>query len=271
VERALAFLELVAVSSSELTVRDVAGRLGVNLTTCYHLYNTHAAHGYVERNPDLTLRVGRQAAVLYDGYRRGFSGQRRMQEFVAELAAETTETAWLSTLTGDSVVLTAYAEGPQPVRATGLYVGLTGLEHVRSSGRAVLAHLHEERRERILQKSLSGVAPAQRAGIREALKRDFAVIRERGWGSRSTCWPDGCWPRHARPAPCSAGWTDATGPASQAGQGSTTTRTGEFCRSANIRMPALTSSSGTTALIEALRSSEPSTSLAATSLMSAAV
>jgi DNA-binding IclR family transcriptional regulator len=181
VERALAFLELVAVSSSELTVRDVAGRLGVNLTTCYHLYNTHAAHGYVERNPDLTLRVGRQAAVLYDGYRRGFSGQRRMQEFVAELAAETTETAWLSTLTGDWEVLTAYAEGPQPVRATGLYVGLTGLEHVRSSGRAVLAHLHEERRERILQKSLSGVAPAQRAGIREALKRDFAVIRERGW------------------------------------------------------------------------------------------
>jgi IclR family acetate operon transcriptional repressor len=181
VERALAFLELVAVSSSELTVRDVAGRLGVNLTTCYHLYNTLAAHGYVERNPDLTLRVGRQAAVLYDGYRRGFSGQRRMQEFVAELAAETTETAWLSTLTGDSVVLTAYAEGPQPVRATGLYVGLTGLEHVRSSGRAVLAHLDEERRERILQKSLSGVAPAQRAGIREALKRDFAVIRERGW------------------------------------------------------------------------------------------
>ena len=181
VERALAFLELVAVSSSELTVRDVAGRLGVNLTTCYHLYNTLAAHGYVERNPDLTLRVGRQAAVLYDGYRRGFSGQRRMQEFVAELAAQTTETAWLSTLTGDSVVLTAYAEGPQPVRATGLYVGLTGLEHVRSSGRAVLAHLDEERRERILQKSLSGVAPAQRAGIREALKRDFAVIRERGW------------------------------------------------------------------------------------------
>jgi DNA-binding IclR family transcriptional regulator len=181
VERALAFLELVAVSSSELTVRDVAGRLGVNLTTCYHLYNTLAARGYVERNPDLTLRVGRQAAVLYDGYRRGFSGQRRMQEFVAELAAETTETAWLSTLAGDSVVLTAYAEGPQPVRATGLYVGLTGLEHVRSSGRAVLAHLDEERRERILQKSLSGVAPAQRAGIREALRRDFAVIRERGW------------------------------------------------------------------------------------------
>jgi DNA-binding IclR family transcriptional regulator len=181
VERALAFLELVAVSGSELTVRDVAGRLGVNLTTCYHLYNTLAARGYVERNPDLTLRVGRQAAVLYDGYRRAFSGQRRMQEFVAGLAAGTTETAWLSTLTGDAVVLTAYAEGPQPVRATGLYVGLTGLEHVRSSGRAVLAHLDDERRERILHKSLSGIAPAQHPAIRAALERDLAVIRDRGW------------------------------------------------------------------------------------------
>ena len=181
VERALAFLELVAVSGGELTVRDVAGRLGVNLTTCYHLYNTLVAHGYVERNPDLTLRVGQQAAVLYDGYRRAFSGQRRMQEFVANLATETTETAWLSTLTGDAVVLTAYAEGPQAVRATGLYVGLTGLEHVRSSGRAVLAHLDDERREPILRKSLSGIAPAQHPAIRAALERDLAVIRERGW------------------------------------------------------------------------------------------
>jgi DNA-binding IclR family transcriptional regulator len=42
----------------------------------------------------------------------------------------------------------------------GLHVGLTGLEHVRSSGKAVLAHLDDERRERILRKSLSGVAPA---------------------------------------------------------------------------------------------------------------
>ncbi|SEF04642.1 acetyl-CoA synthetase [Streptomyces sp. 3213] len=181
VERALAFLELVAVSGGELTVRDVAGRLGVNLTTCYHLYNTLAAHGYVERNPDLTLRVGRQTAVLYDGYRRAFSGQRRMQEFVAELAAETTETAWLSNLTGDEVVLTAYTEGPQAVRATGLYVGLAGLEHVRSSGKAVLAHLDDERRDRILQKSLSGIAPAQHPAILDALERDLALTRKRGW------------------------------------------------------------------------------------------
>jgi DNA-binding IclR family transcriptional regulator len=44
---------LVAVSSSGLTVRNVAGRLGVNLTTCYRPCNTLAAHGYVKRNPDL--------------------------------------------------------------------------------------------------------------------------------------------------------------------------------------------------------------------------
>lgn len=191
VERALAFLELVAVSGGELTVRDVAGRLGVNLTTCYHLYNTLVAQGYVERNPDLTLRVGRQAAVLYDGYRRAFSGQRQMQEFVADLASETTETAWLSTLTGDEVVLSAYAEGPQAVRATGLYVGLSGLEHVRSSGKAVLAHLDDERRERILRKSLSGIAQAQHSAIRVALERDLAVIRDRGWALDDEDYIDG--------------------------------------------------------------------------------
>jgi IclR family acetate operon transcriptional repressor len=181
VERALSFLETVAVAATPPTIREVAERLGVNITTCYHLFNTLTARGYIERNPDQTLRIGFRAAVLYDGYRRGFSTQEQMNDFVAGLMRSTSETAWVSTLVNDGVVLTAFIEGPQPVRATGLYVGLTGLEHVRSSGRAVLAHLDEERRERILHRTLSGVAPSQQPTIRAALAEDLEQIRQRGW------------------------------------------------------------------------------------------
>jgi IclR family acetate operon transcriptional repressor len=181
VERALSFLELVSASPTPLTIKDVSTRLQVNLTTCYHLFNTLNVRGYVERNPDLTLRIGFQAAVLNDGYRRGFSTQEQMNQFVHDLAETTAETAWLSTLVNNSVVLTAFQDGPQAVRATGLYVGLSGLEHVRSAGRAVLAYLDDSGRNDILARSLSGLAPSQQPAIRAALDIDLEGIRRRGW------------------------------------------------------------------------------------------
>lgn len=181
VERALAFLEVVASSPRSLTVKDVAAHLGVPITTCYHLLNTLVAQGYLEKAPDHTLRIGFQAAVLYDGYRRGYSTQQEMNEFVTRLAQQTAETAWLSMLVNDSVVLTAFADGPQAVRATGLYIGLSGMEHVRSAGRAVMAFLDDEHAERILQAALSSTPPAQIPQIRATLAKDLAVVRERGW------------------------------------------------------------------------------------------
>lgn len=181
VDRALRFLEIVATSEAPLTIRDVANELGVNITTCYHLFNTLLARGYVDRDPDQTLRVGFRAAVLYDGYQRGFALHERMNDFVTQLARRSTETAWVSSLVDDSVVLTAFADGPQSVRATGLYVGLSGREHERSSGRAVLAYLTQGQRERVLAKALSGIDADAAAGVRAKLEVELPLIRERGW------------------------------------------------------------------------------------------
>ena len=181
VERALSFLEKVATSATPPTIREVAEGLGVNITTSYHLFNTLASRGYIERNPDLTLRIGFQAAVLFDGFKRGFSSQQQMNDLVTRLSTSTSETAWISMLSVDAVVLTAFVDGPQAVRATGLYVGLSGLEHVRSSGRAVLAFLDDEQRNAVLARSLSVVPPAQQPAIMDALNRDLVAIRERGW------------------------------------------------------------------------------------------
>ncbi len=181
VERALNFLEVVAASPHPLTIKDVAQEIGVNITTCYHIFNTLLAGGYIERGTDQKLRIGFKSAVLYDAYRRGFSTQKQMNDFVTELAEMTCETAFISTLLNDSVVLTAFADGRQALRATGLFVGLTGLEHVRSSGRAVLAFLDEATRARVIERSLAGIAPSQHEAIKEDLAQTLERVRERGW------------------------------------------------------------------------------------------
>lgn len=181
VERALSFLETVAASEKPLTIRDVAALLGVNITTCYHLFNTLFARGYIDRNPDMTLRVGFQAAIVYDGYQRGSTVRQLMGECVLALARETDETAWISTLVDDAVVLTAFEDGRQPVRATGLRVGLSGNEHKRASGRAVLAFSDMAQRDRILARSMADLKPGERKAVRAALDEELEVIRQRGW------------------------------------------------------------------------------------------
>ncbi len=181
VERAIDFLEAVSASPKPLTIKQIAQQIAVNITTCYHIFNTLSAAGYIERSPDQTLRIGFKAAVLYDAFRRGFSTQEQMNDFVAGLAESASETAFLSTLVNDAVVLTAFAEGRQALRATGLFIGLSGLEHVRASGKAVLAYLDEEQRARVLQRALSGIAPSQHSVIKEQLAQDIEHIRRHGW------------------------------------------------------------------------------------------
>lgn len=190
-ERALRFLEIVASSPAPLNVRQVAERLEINLTTGYHLANTLMGKGYIERAGDGTLRVGFQVAVLYDGYLRSSTSAQMTTEIVKELAQQTQESAWISILRGDSVVLTAFAEGAQAVRATGLHVGLSGREHVRSSGRVVLAYLPDSRRTRVLDSALKDVSASDRRAIEASLEDDLAEIRSRGYAVDDELFQEG--------------------------------------------------------------------------------
>jgi DNA-binding IclR family transcriptional regulator len=181
VERALGFLEIVAAADEPMTIRQVAERLGINVTTCYHVYNTLTAMGYIERSTDATLRIGFEVAALYDGYLRGSTTARLTAALVDDLAHDSGETAWVSFLSGDTVTLAAFAEGSHRVRATGLHVGLQGNEHRRSSGRAVLAFLDDESRKLVLDRALAAFSPEERASTEAVLDSDLRAIRDRGW------------------------------------------------------------------------------------------
>lgn len=181
VERALNFLEIVSDRPDGVTVRDIADELSINVTTCYHLFNTLWGRGYVERNTDGTIRLGNNVAALYEGYRRGFSNQEEMLAIVQRLAESAKETSFISLLVNDAVILTAFSEGPHPVKAGGLFVGLSGLEHVRASGKAVLAFVDLETRRQIMDRSFAVVPPAQRPVQISRLEEELRDIESKGW------------------------------------------------------------------------------------------
>jgi DNA-binding IclR family transcriptional regulator len=183
VERALTFLEFVAACPKPPSVQDVSVGLGLNITTCYHLMRTLFARGYIVRLTDGKLAIGNAVGGLYRSYRMRLSVDAEIAEIVRRLAEDTSETAFFSAPEGNSVVLKVLVEGTRQLRVGGLFVGTTGNEHVRASGRAILAYLPQEQRLAIIAKCFASL---EDPALSEAISRlvgELNVTAERGWSS----------------------------------------------------------------------------------------
>lgn len=181
VERALAFLEIVAESSVPLGIKEVSEKLELNTTTCYHLLRTLAAKAYIERLPDGSLVLGSSVDELARLSRRPDQHKKQIAEIVRNLASSTNETCSFSYLKDNQVVLSILEEGTQRLRVSGLFVGLKGSEHRRAAGKAVLAHLDVERRQTLLEEALAGFPKSKRAAIYTDLEKELPEISKRGW------------------------------------------------------------------------------------------
>jgi IclR family transcriptional regulator, acetate operon repressor len=187
VERALAFMEAVAQARQPPRLRDVAETLGINVTSSYHLLNTLQLAGYVTRDADGTLRIGGRAAILYRGLVRNFELGRELSPLVGALSATTGETAYIAALNRGKVFIQALVEGDQAVRVTGLYVGFSGSEHIRASGKAVLAHLPDQERDSMLGRCLPGATTEELDAVLDELRQ----VREQGWALDDGAFQEG--------------------------------------------------------------------------------
>lgn len=183
VERALTFLEFVASSPKPPSVQEVSVGLGLNITTCYHLMRTLFARDYIVRMTDGKLAIGNAVGSLYRSYRMRLSVDAEIAEIVRRLAEATSETAFFSAPEGNSVVLKVLVEGTRQLRVGGLFVGTTGNEHVRASGRAILAHLPTARRLAMIEKCFAGLEEPALSQAVAHLVGELNVTAERGWSS----------------------------------------------------------------------------------------
>lgn len=164
-----------------MRVRDVAEALGVKVTTSYHLLNTLLEVGYITRDPGGALRVGPRAVILYNGMLRQFKPDEDLGPIAERLSAQTSETAYICLATQNAVVVQKLVEGDHAVRVTGIHVGFSGSEHIRASGKAVLAHLDAPERKAVLDRSTAGLTASARRSCLAELDREMEIIRSQGF------------------------------------------------------------------------------------------
>jgi IclR family acetate operon transcriptional repressor len=150
VARALTLLETIAELGGETTLSRLAGRTGLNISTCHHLLATLAQRGFV------TKGAGRRgyalgARILYLSHIcLQVDLPKRAQAALDRVNQVTGETVHLAALHGDQLVTVLKREAHHAVRVDAGAIGTANAAHATATGKAMLAWLPEHEIRRIL-------------------------------------------------------------------------------------------------------------------------
>jgi IclR family acetate operon transcriptional repressor len=150
VARALTLLETIAELGGETTLSRLAGRTGLNISTCHHLLATLAQRGFVTKGPGRRgYALG--ARILYLSHIcLQVDLPKRAQLMVDRVNQATGETVHLAMLHGDELVTVLKREAHHAVRVDAGAIGSAKATHATATGKAMLAWLPEHEIRRIL-------------------------------------------------------------------------------------------------------------------------
>jgi DNA-binding IclR family transcriptional regulator len=150
VSRAFRIMEEVGASRAPLTVKAIARRCQLNLSTAYHLVRTLTYEGYLVRSPDGGFVLGSSVARRFHDLLASFGQPPQVREVLRHVAAMTQRTAYLGRFVSGRIVITDMVEGPLSPHLEDLEVGLEVAAHATVIGKVLLAALPRTRRAEYL-------------------------------------------------------------------------------------------------------------------------
>ena len=178
--RGLDILSLFTRDVPELTQTEISARLGIPLPTVHRLTAVLAERGFLDRDPRTRrFRLGLEIARFMPPMLSGLHLPDVARTHVAQLAADTGETANLALLHDDEIVYLLSESGDRLLSAE-TPVGMRLPAHCTALGKCLLAQLPEETaRDMLGPEPWEGRAPAT-ATTWDALEPMLARIRHDG-------------------------------------------------------------------------------------------
>ena len=173
----------------EIGLSDLERRQGVSGPTLFRILATLGARGYVRKSA-----AGRYSLTL-KAWEIGAKAVRRLalrdiaRPFLEALARETQETANLSVLQGDGIVILDKIDSPHPVRVE-TFIGLRAPIHCSATGKAIAAFERPEALEALLPERLQRHTEATITD-RAELAKELAQVRRLGWARNREEWRPG--------------------------------------------------------------------------------
>ncbi|MFC4853806.1 IclR family transcriptional regulator [Actinophytocola glycyrrhizae] len=150
VSRAFRILEEVGASGAPLTVKAIARRCELNLSTAYHLVRTLTYENYLVRTPEGGYALGVSVARRFRDLLISFDQPPEVHEVMRHLSAMTRRTVYLGRFVSGRILITDLVEGPESPHLEDLAVGMDVAAHATVIGKVLLAELPRARRAEYL-------------------------------------------------------------------------------------------------------------------------
>ena len=150
VRKALEILEAFAEAGQPLGVTEISKKLNAHKSTVYRILQALSQKSYIHQDSVtekyyLGFKILRMGAAILSQVSFRETGK----ETLKALAEETSQTVRLAVLEGSEVVYIEHVDGKDPIRLH-LQVGSRGPFYCTAAGKAILAFLQEEEREKVL-------------------------------------------------------------------------------------------------------------------------
>ncbi|MGI5837271.1 MAG: IclR family transcriptional regulator [Chloroflexota bacterium] len=181
VQRVMAILGSFSIEKPELGISEISVIVGLTPSSVYRVVASLERGGFLEQNPvtgkyRLGLEIFSLGSIVLEQMGLG----RTSYPFLEELSRISRETVNLGILRQGQVMYVQKIESPELLRA-GLTVGSRVPAHCTAIGKALLAHLPENRLEEIVkQHGLPQYGPNCITSL-EKLKAHLAKVREQGY------------------------------------------------------------------------------------------
>lgn len=177
VSRAFRILEEVGASTAPLTVKAIARRCRLNLSTVYHLVRTLSYEGYLVRTRDGRYVLGSSVVRRFHDLLASFDQPPEVHEVLRHLSAMTRRTAYLGRFVSGRILITDLVEGPESPYVEDLEVGLGVAAHATVIGKLLLAELPRTRRVEYLAEQGMRRFTARTLTDADSLEAELAAAR----------------------------------------------------------------------------------------------
>jgi IclR family acetate operon transcriptional repressor len=180
VARAIRLVRLVAETPDGIHAEAARKYLDVSLPTAYHLLNTLADEGMLDKR-DRRYHLGPTAGLIADAYERVESTPPYLLNPLVKLSREVGETVTLCLWRNGGVSEIAVYEGSKPLQVGGRASVNQQDLHARASGKLLLAALSDRELERYLEVHPLNARTAKTITDVDEFRRELELTRERGW------------------------------------------------------------------------------------------
>jgi IclR family acetate operon transcriptional repressor len=182
VERALDLLEILAEANGEMALNELAGKSGLNISTCHHLLATLIKRGFAGQTPRTrSYFLGPRITDLSESRLKQFNLLDVAMPELRRLNDLTLESVHLAVMQGVSLITLAKLESKLPIRVGTDDALKTDAAHATATGKAILAWLPEAEIARVIaHRNLKRFTEKTISTISELIE-DLRLVRRNGY------------------------------------------------------------------------------------------